>query len=137
MYNRCSRPKHLQKAQQTIIYRSTNVFPQMKIVFTLKMEIILNFAHLCCSRWFHVSSSFVVALIDGFSNGIGNVYHQHYAWTSKQGLWLVFGNLATFVKSFERLFANFFNCMWRQRRCQQIIVSTMFGLGGDNIHQGK
>jgi hypothetical protein len=31
-YNQCSGPEHLQKPQQIIIYRSTNVFPQMKTV---------------------------------------------------------------------------------------------------------
>jgi hypothetical protein len=85
-YNRCSGPEHLQNPQQMIIYSSTNVFPQMKTVFRLKMERILNLAHLCCSRWFHISYSFVVALIDGCSDGIGNVYHQQCVGTSKKGL---------------------------------------------------
>jgi hypothetical protein len=136
-YNPCSWPEHLWKPQQIIIYRSTNVFPRMKTVFRLKMERILNLAHLCCSRWFHISSSFVVALIDGCSDGIGNVYHQQSVGTSKQGLWLGFGNLVTFARSFEWMFTNFFNCMLGQRWCQWITVSAVSGLGGDSIHQGK
>jgi hypothetical protein len=40
-------------------------------------------------------------------------FHRNF----KQGLWLVFGNLMTFSRSFEWMFTNYFNCMLGRRLC--------------------